>query len=261
MARRVDRIILLSGLAAIAACIEVAPRSSVPFHAAREREVRYAAEATLAVKEVRRDAFSEAAVNARGVLPQMPEIWGVPRPRPQAPIAGARPLARLDPPAPDQLRRPPPDPASPGCQPGDCEDPVQIAGLAPVPLLGTAIAPAAAPLGADLATPQRFRLYFGPGSSAIDAAAQRVLEGAAGSALIVRPVRIVVAGHADQAGSEVYNQGLAQRRVAAVVGALIRAGVPPELIATTALGHRTPAVRTADGVGHRHNRRVEIILG
>ena len=261
MATRLDRVILLGGLAMVAGCIEVAPRSSVPFHAAHDREIRYAAEVTLAVKEVRRDAFSEAAVNARSVLPQMPEIWGVPRPRPQAPTAGAPPLARLDPPAPDQRRRPPPDRSSQGCPPGDCEASVQIAGLAATPLLGATIAPAAAPPGADLAAPQRFQLYFGPGSSAINAAAQRVLEGAAGSALIVRPVRIVVAGHADRSGGEAYNQRLAQRRAAAVVSALIQAGVPPELIATTALGERAPAVWTADGVARRHNRRVEIILG
>lgn len=253
MARRLDRIILLGALAAVAACIEVAPHSSVPFHEARDRQVRYAAEVTLAVKEVRRDAFSEAAVNARSVLPQMPEIWGVPRPRPQAPIAGARPLARLD---------PPPDPTSRSCQPGDCEHPVQIAGLAPAPLL--AIAPAAAPRGPGPgapAAPHRFQLYFGPDSTAIDAAAQRVLEGAVGSVLMVRPVRIVVAGHTDRSGVATYNQRLAQRRAAAVVGALIRAGVPAELIETTALGERAPAVWTADGVAHRHNRRVEITLG
>jgi outer membrane protein OmpA-like peptidoglycan-associated protein len=256
MARRLDRIILLGGLATVAACIEVAPRSSVPFHQARDREIRYAAEVTLAVKEVRRDAFSEAAVNARSVLPQMPEIWGVPRPRRQASTAGAPPLALLDP--------PPPDPTSSSCQPGHCERPVQVAELARAPLLGAAIAPAAAPPGTDRgasAAPYRFQLYFGPGSSAMDAAAQRVLEGAVGGALMLRPVRIVVAGHTDQSGRAPHNERLAQRRAAAVVSALIRAGIPPGLIETTALGERAPAVRTSDGIAHRHNRRVEIILG
>ena len=263
MARTLHRIILLGGLAAVAACIEMAPRSSVPFHEAHDRRVRYAAEVTLAVKEVRRDAFSEAAVNARGVLPQMPEIWGVPRPRPQAATAGAAPRARFGAPVPGQPRWPP-DPTSHGCQPGECERPVQIAGLAPVPLLGAAIAPAAAPPGSDPGTrgaPQRFQLYFAPDSSAIDAAAQRVLEGAAGSALMLRPVRIVVAGHTDRSGGATYNERLAQRRAAAVARALIRAGVPPQLIESTALGERAPAVRTSDGVPHRHNRRVEITLG
>ena len=264
MARRLDRIILLGGLAAVAACIEVAPRSSVPFHEARDRQVRYAAEVTLALKEVRRDAFSEAAVNARSVLPQMPEIWGVARPRPQDPTAGAPPLVRLEPPPPDRRHGPPDDAMPHGCRPADCERPLQIAGLAAAPLLGAAIAPAAAPLGVDpgtLATPHRFQLYFGPDSSAIDTAAQRVLEGVVGSALMVRPVRIVVAGHADRSGGAAYNQRLAQRRAAAVVSALIQVGLPPGLIVTTALGERAPAVWTADGVAHRHNRRVEITLG
>ena len=263
MARRLDRIILLGGLAAVAACIEVAPRSSVPFHEARDRQIRYAAEVTLAIKEERRDEISEAAVNGRVVLPQMPEIWGVPRARAAEARAAAVPFVQLDGP-PDRRRRPPHDLMPRGCRPDDCERALQIAGLVPAPLLGSAIAPAAAPLGADPgvpAAPFRFNLYFGPDSTAIDAAAQRVLEGAVGRALMVRPVRIVVAGHADRSGVAAYNQGLAQRRAAAVAGALIRAGVPPGLIETTALGERAPAVGTADGVAHRHNRRVEITLG
>jgi outer membrane protein OmpA-like peptidoglycan-associated protein len=262
MGRWLDRIILLAGLAAVAACIEVAPRSSVPFHEARDRQVRYAAEITLAIKEARRDEISEAAANGRVVLPQMPEIWGVPPARLAAARPAGPPVVQFDAP-PDRQRRRPHD-LTRGCRPDDCERPLAIVGLVPAPLLGAAIAPAAAPLGADPgapAAPYRFHLYFGPDSVAIDAAAQRVLEGAVGRALMVRPVRIGVAGHADRSGVAAYNQRLAQRRAAAVVGALIRAGVPPGLIETTALGERAPAVRTADGVAHRHNRRVEITLG
>jgi hypothetical protein len=75
MGRSLARIIVLAPLALLAACAAVTPRSSVPFQAAAEREMRYAAEATLAVKENRRDEVSEAAANGRVVLPQMPEIW------------------------------------------------------------------------------------------------------------------------------------------------------------------------------------------
>ena len=67
--------VVLAPLALLGACVDVAPRSSVPFQAAAEREIRYAAEATLAVKENRQGEASEAAANGRMVLPQMPEVW------------------------------------------------------------------------------------------------------------------------------------------------------------------------------------------
>ena len=236
MGRWLDRVVVLGGLAAVAGCIEVAPRSSVPFQDARARQARYAAEMTLAVKEERRDAVSEAAVNGRLVLPQMPEIWGVAQAQLAGPAAAAPALAPLDPPTgarpavarsrAGRLRRPP----------GDCERPLPIAGLAPALLLGRLDrARGGARRGGPRVTPSpyRFDLYFDLDSSAIDAAAQRVLEGAVGSALMVRPARIIVAGHADRAGGDGYNQRLAQRRAAAVVGALIRAGVPAALIETT----------------------------
>jgi hypothetical protein len=75
MGRSLASIIVLAPLALLGACLEVVPRSSVPFHASAEREIRYAAEVTLAIKENRRDEVSEAAANGRVVLPQMPEIW------------------------------------------------------------------------------------------------------------------------------------------------------------------------------------------
>jgi outer membrane protein OmpA-like peptidoglycan-associated protein len=263
MGRWLDRVVVLGGLAALAACIQVAPRSSVPFQEARERQVRYAAEMTLAVKEERRDADNEAAVNGRTVLPQMPEVWGVARAQRQAFAPAAAPAGELGAPLPDVARAGSHDLLRPRCagRPSECERPLQIVGLAPALRLDGSIAPAAAPVGADRATPlHRFQLYFDLDSTTLDAAAQRILEGVVGNALMIRPVRIIVAGHADRSGVDAYNQRLSQRRAAAVVGALVRSGIPAELIETTALGEQAPAVRTGDGTAHRHNRRVEIIL-
>jgi hypothetical protein len=73
MGRSLASIIVLAPLALLGACAGVVPQ--MPFHASAEREMRYAAEVTLAVKESRRDEVSEAAANGRVVLPQMPEIW------------------------------------------------------------------------------------------------------------------------------------------------------------------------------------------
>jgi outer membrane protein OmpA-like peptidoglycan-associated protein len=245
----------------------------VPFHAPLERQARYAAEMTLAIKEDRPDAFNEAAANARLVLPQMPEIWGIDGGRPAPELAEAE--SRL------ALHAPPPDPRhghaqgfSPtGCagRPADCRRPLQLPQVASTLLLPAAAVPAAAPVLAAKPTatltaaalppsPYRFDLYFELGSAELDAAARRALQGALGSALLVRPVLVIVAGHADRAGDVGYNRLLSERRAAAVVAALIRAGMPPELIESVALGESAPMVATDDGVAYQHNRRVEIIL-
>jgi hypothetical protein len=91
MRRWLASTVVLAPLALLGACLEMAPASSVPFQASAERQARYAAEITLAVKEDRRGETSEAAANGRMVLPQLPEVWVPPAaadPRfPQAPRA------------------------------------------------------------------------------------------------------------------------------------------------------------------------------
>ena len=86
MGRSLARIVvLLAAPALLGGCLQMAPRSSVAFQPTAEREVRYAAEVALAIKEDRRDEVSEAAANGRLVLPQMPEVW--------ASSPGAAPIA------------------------------------------------------------------------------------------------------------------------------------------------------------------------
>src|SRR5215207_3968420 len=96
MGRSLARIVvLLAAPALLGGCLEMAPRSSVAFRQPAEREVRYAAEAALAIKEDRRDEISEAAAKGRLVLPQMPEVWA--SSSGQAPIAdGVREQVILD---------------------------------------------------------------------------------------------------------------------------------------------------------------------
>lgn len=247
MRRKFESIIVLAALAALAACIEMAPRSSVPFHDAQGRHARYAAEVTLAIKEERRDAATEAAANGRLVLPQMPEIWGITRPATPDLVPAVAALA---------APAPPPEPGPRRCD--HCPRPLRIAGLA-TPLMGAgAIEPAAG--GMARATPYRFQLHFGFDSADLDAAAERVVKSIAGSALMIRPLRVIVAGYTDRSGDAAYNQRLSQRRAAAVIDALIAAGIPADLIETTALGERAPASWTDDDIAHGDNRRVEITL-
>jgi hypothetical protein len=149
MDRSLRAIAVLGPLALLAACFQIAPRSSVPFQAAAERQSRYAAEIMLAVKEDRRGEASEAVANGRMVLPQLPEIWGFPGAEARAARAER---AALEP------ARTPLEPGVPtGCAslrsvtPGeaalaDCGQGGPIQALILPPLGYASIAPAAAPL-------------------------------------------------------------------------------------------------------------------
>jgi hypothetical protein len=153
MGRRLARIVvLLAGAAMLAGCVEMAPRSSVAFQPAAEREARYAAEVALAVKENRRDEISEAAANGRLIRPQMPEVW--------ASSPGAAPLGPEGTPersvlpalgsaAADSELGPPPACAGPGSPAAarsiDCEGPWPGAGPGLTALFPAAIAPAKRP--------------------------------------------------------------------------------------------------------------------
>ncbi len=67
-----------------------------------------------------------------------------------------------------------------------------------------------------------------------------------------------VTGHADRSGSDAYNVGLSEERAQAVVNAMTSAGIPADMIASSAEGESNPRVATDDGVREPQNRRVEI---
>jgi hypothetical protein len=143
-------IVMLAPLALLGACLQVPPRSSVPFQATADRQTRYAAEITLAVKEDRRGEVSEAVANGRMVLPQLPEIWALPRVEPGRPQAALEPgLGQLEPVAASGL-------VSVGCaslrgpwlgdaSPADCRQGWRPSPLVLPPPGYASIAPAAAP--------------------------------------------------------------------------------------------------------------------
>ena len=69
-----------------------------------------------------------------------------------------------------------------------------------------------------------------------------------------------VVGHADRSGSDAYNIGLSEERAAAVAEAMVSAGIPANLITSSAEGESNPRVATDDGVREPQNRRVEIAV-
>ncbi len=145
MDRSLRTIAILGALALLGACFQIAPRSSVPFQASADRQIRYAAEAGLAVKEDRRGEISEAAANGRMVLPQLPEIWALPEVRPEP---GHSPL-EIDPTGIEPAAANTPAPigcAAPGARPTECRNGGGNPALILPPFGYRSIVPAAAPL-------------------------------------------------------------------------------------------------------------------
>jgi OOP family OmpA-OmpF porin len=69
---------------------------------------------------------------------------------------------------------------------------------------------------------------------------------------------ILVWGHTDTAGPAAYNQGLSERRAAAVATYLEAKGVASNRMSTEGFGETKLAVETGDGVPNAANRRVEL---
>ncbi len=67
-----------------------------------------------------------------------------------------------------------------------------------------------------------------------------------------------VAGHADSTGPESYNQGLSERRAAAVAGYLESQGVPPGRLRVVGYGELEPIASNETESGRARNRRVEV---
>jgi outer membrane protein OmpA-like peptidoglycan-associated protein len=102
-------------------------------------------------------------------------------------------------------------------------------------------------------------LNFAYDSSELDADSVRTLEtlGAALAGDKLKGARLAIVGHTDAKGSDEYNQGLSERRAAAVKAFLVsRAGIDPGRLDASGRGKRELKDATAplDGI----NRRVEI---
>jgi len=71
---------------------------------------------------------------------------------------------------------------------------------------------------------------------------------------------ILIGGHTDSKGTEVYNQTLSQKRAETVKNALVGMGVNPSRMTTTGYGESKPIVDNDTEAGRQMNRRVEIVI-
>jgi len=124
---------------------------------------------------------------------------------------------------------------------------------------GRAAAPA--PVAAAAPAPARtFLVFFDWNRADLTARARQIIGEAAQARTRQQVTRIEVNGHTDTSGSARYNQGLSERRAAAVAAELVRLGVPRGEIVTRGFGQSQLLVPTPDNVREPQNRRVEIVL-
>lgn len=69
---------------------------------------------------------------------------------------------------------------------------------------------------------------------------------------------IAITGHADNSGSNSFNQALSEKRAQGVADYLIGKGVPANVITTTGKGEADPVASNDTAEGRAKNRRVEI---
>lgn len=103
-----------------------------------------------------------------------------------------------------------------------------------------------------------YQVFFDWDQSAITPAAAQIIRQAADNIRQGRATMINVTGHTDTSGSSAYNDGLSQRRAAAVAEALAQNGIPRSAIRTVGVGESGLLVETPDGVREPQNRRAEI---
>ena len=106
-----------------------------------------------------------------------------------------------------------------------------------------------------------YLVFFAWDQATLTPVALTVLDQVQADFALGKPVRVIIAGHADRSGPESYNQELSERRARAVAQALGQRGIAASTMKVEAYGETQPRVPTADGVREPQNRRVEIVFG
>lgn len=73
-------------------------------------------------------------------------------------------------------------------------------------------------------------------------------------------LKVEVRGHTDSVGTEEYNQVLSDKRAAAVLSALVAAGVPVDRLRSRGFGESTPVDDNGTEPGRARNRRTEFVI-
>lgn len=102
-------------------------------------------------------------------------------------------------------------------------------------------------------------VYFDFDSAQLDFEEAGKLDGIIAEVEELQPNGVLLAGHADTAGSPEYNLELSERRARNVASALVARGFPATIdVQQEALGETDLAVQTPDGTPEELNRRVTL---
>ena len=166
----------------------------------------------------------------------------------------------------NRLMQPEPGPTPEAVTPQSPESTLNTGGQVGGPLVPGNYPPSAKQAPAQQAAApapaaREFTVYFDTGKATLSTEARSVIQQAAAAAKQAPMTHIAVTGHTDTVGTAHYNQGLSDRRAAAVQKALIADGVSANEIVTKGVGESQLAVPTADGVNEPRNRRAVITEG
>ena len=103
-------------------------------------------------------------------------------------------------------------------------------------------------------------LLFNFDSDQLLYAARENLRKVATSLETYQNTRLLVVGHTDSQGSDVYNMGLSERRASAAVGFIVSEGIPRDRTSTAGRGEGEPIATNDTDDGRQQNRRVEIAI-
>jgi outer membrane protein OmpA-like peptidoglycan-associated protein len=103
-------------------------------------------------------------------------------------------------------------------------------------------------------------LFFDSGKSVLKPGARNTLSRIADQLRTVEAAEIAIEGHTDSVGGDAMNQGLSEKRAAAVRTYLVSRGVPASRIKTSGLGESAPVASNDTPAGRQQNRRVELVI-
>jgi OOP family OmpA-OmpF porin len=101
-------------------------------------------------------------------------------------------------------------------------------------------------------------VHFTTGSDELSASAQKTLQGVAKTLLEHPRMRVEVAGHTDNTGSDTINQQLSLNRARMATQFLVDLGISPKVLTTRGYAATQPVSSNDSQEGRSLNRRVEM---
>lgn len=144
----------------------------------------------------------------------------------------------------------------------NCPQPIVIAPVTPPPVFVPPPPPAQPPVPEPVAVPTlRLDIHFDHDKSNIKPEFQGEVDKAARFLAQYPHSDAIIEGHTDSNGTDVYNQGLSQRRAETVKQALIyKHGIKPNRLTAVGYGESRPIATNNTPEGRYTNRRVMVVI-